>query len=116
MIHRGMDVSSMPKKRDETSLPLGAQMSISPSKTKSAGPVRVTFLKVWSPDFSKAISRVSPPSTSTLIGLGAPSPIKVDVEGGDTLEIAFEKSGDQTFKNVTLTGPADFVFEGEIDI
>ena len=47
---------------------------------------------------------------------GASSPIKVDVEGGDTLEIGFEKSGDQTFKNVTLTGPADFVFEGEIDI
>ena len=47
---------------------------------------------------------------------GAPSPIKVDVEGGDTLEIGFEKSGDQGFKNVTLTGPADFVFEGEIDI
>lgn len=47
---------------------------------------------------------------------GAPSPIKVDVEGGDTLEIGFEKTGEQTFKNVTLTGPADFVFEGEIDI
>ena len=47
---------------------------------------------------------------------GAPSPIKVDVEGGDTLEIGFEKTADQTFKNVTLTGPADFVFEGEIDI
>lgn len=47
---------------------------------------------------------------------GAPSPIKVDVEGGDTLEIGFEKSGDQAFKNVTLTGPADFVFEGEIDL
>jgi diaminopimelate epimerase len=47
---------------------------------------------------------------------GAPSPIKVDVEGGDTLEIGFEKTGDQTFTNVTLTGPADFVFEGEIEI
>lgn len=47
---------------------------------------------------------------------GAASPIKVDVEGGDTLEIGFEKTGDQTFKNVTLTGPADFVFEGEIEI
>lgn len=47
---------------------------------------------------------------------GATSPIKVDVEGGDTLEIGFEKINDQTFKNVTLTGPADFVFEGEIDI
>lgn len=47
---------------------------------------------------------------------GAPSPIKVDVEGGDTLEIGFEKTGDQTFTNVTLSGPADFVFEGEIEI
>ncbi len=47
---------------------------------------------------------------------GAPSPIKVNVAGGDTLEIGFEKSADQTFRNVTLTGPADFVFEGEIDL
>ena len=47
---------------------------------------------------------------------GAPSPIKVDVAGGDTLEIGFEKTGDQSFANVTLTGPADFVFEGDIEI
>lgn len=47
---------------------------------------------------------------------GDPSPIKVDVEGGDTLEIGFEKTGEKTFKNVTLTGPADFVFEGEIEV
>ncbi|MBX3743063.1 MAG: diaminopimelate epimerase [Akkermansiaceae bacterium] len=47
---------------------------------------------------------------------GDPSPIKVDVEGGDTLEIGFEKTGDRTFTNVTLTGPADFVFEGEIEV
>lgn len=47
---------------------------------------------------------------------GDPSPIKVDVEGGDTLEIGFESTGDWTFANVTLTGPADFVFEGEIEI
>ncbi|MEI8039717.1 MAG: diaminopimelate epimerase, partial [Verrucomicrobiota bacterium] len=47
---------------------------------------------------------------------GAPSPIQVDVAGGDTLRIGFKKSGDQAFHHVTLTGPADFVFEGEIDI
>ena len=47
---------------------------------------------------------------------GAESPIKVDVEGGDTLSIGFEKTGETTFTNVTLTGPADFVFEGEIEI
>lgn len=47
---------------------------------------------------------------------GAESPVKVDVEGGDTLTIGFEKTGETTFKNVTLTGPADFVFEGEIEI
>jgi diaminopimelate epimerase len=47
---------------------------------------------------------------------GDESPIKVDVEGGDTLSVGFEKAGETTFKNVTLTGPADFVFEGEIEI
>ena len=46
---------------------------------------------------------------------GEPSPIKVDVAGGDTLEIGFEKVAD-SFKNVTLSGPADFVFEGDIEI
>jgi diaminopimelate epimerase len=47
---------------------------------------------------------------------GAESPVKVDVEGGDTLTIGFEKSGANSFSHVTLTGPADFVFEGEIEI
>ncbi len=47
---------------------------------------------------------------------GAESPVKVDVEGGDTLLIGFEKTGAETFTKVTLTGPADFVFEGEIEI
>ncbi|QTN31916.1 diaminopimelate epimerase [Akkermansiaceae bacterium] len=47
---------------------------------------------------------------------GAESPVKVDVEGGDTLSIGFRKTGDTTFCDVTLTGPADFVFEGEIEI
>jgi diaminopimelate epimerase len=47
---------------------------------------------------------------------GAESPVSVDVEGGDTLLIGFEKTGETSFANVTLTGPADFVFEGEIEI
>lgn len=47
---------------------------------------------------------------------GAKSPVNVDVEGGDTLTIGFEKTGENTFSQVTLTGPADFVFEGEIEI
>ena len=50
---------------------------------------------------------------------GAPSPIQVDVRGGDTLEIGFEsiqENGETRFQNVTLTGPADFVFEGSIEI
>jgi diaminopimelate epimerase len=42
-------------------------------------------------------------------------PIAVLVRGGSELEVGFEKEGDQ-FKNVTLTGPAEFVFEGTIDI
>ena len=47
---------------------------------------------------------------------GAPSPIKVEVAGGDALTIGFEKSGDETFSNVTMTGPADFVFDGTITV
>ncbi len=47
---------------------------------------------------------------------GAPSPIQIDVAGGDTLQVGFVKSADQSFTQVTLTGPADFVFEGEMEI
>lgn len=47
---------------------------------------------------------------------GAPSPVKVDVAGGDTLEIGFHAQGEGRFHEVTLTGPADFVFDGEIEV
>lgn len=50
------------------------------------------------------------------LAAGAPSPIAVRVKGGDTLMVGFEKAGAGAFKNVTLTGPADFVFEGETSI
>jgi diaminopimelate epimerase len=46
---------------------------------------------------------------------GASSPVTVRVKGGDDLHVGFEKQGEQ-FTNVTLTGPADFVFEGEIEL
>ena len=42
-------------------------------------------------------------------------PIGVLVRGGNELQVAFERAGEQ-FKNVTLTGPADFVFEGTIEV
>ena len=42
-------------------------------------------------------------------------PITVITRGGDELQVSFEKSGDE-FRNVTLTGPADFVFEGIIEM
>lgn len=45
----------------------------------------------------------------------APSPVKVDVAGGDTLQVGFERNGED-FSNVTLTGPADFVFDGAIEL
>ena len=47
---------------------------------------------------------------------GASSPVSVDVQGGETLEIGFEPGPDNTFTKVTLTGPADFVFQGTITI
>jgi len=42
-------------------------------------------------------------------------PIGVLVRGGNELQVGFEKTGMQ-FKNVTLTGPAEFVFEGTIEV
>jgi len=43
------------------------------------------------------------------------SPVKVQVQGGDELEVSFnEHNGD--FSDVRLTGPAEFVFEGTIEI
>jgi diaminopimelate epimerase len=44
---------------------------------------------------------------------GLKSPVKVHVQGGDVLEVGFEEQKG-AFTNVTLTGPADFVFEGQI--
>lgn len=43
------------------------------------------------------------------------SPVKVQVLGGKVLEVSFERSGGQ-FTNVVLGGPADFVFEGAIEL
>ena len=43
------------------------------------------------------------------------SPVKVQVQGGDELEVSFqEKNGG--FADVQLSGPADFVFEGKVTI
>jgi len=42
-------------------------------------------------------------------------PIAVLVRGGSELEVDFVREGEQ-FKNVTLKGPAEFVFEGTIDV
>ncbi len=47
---------------------------------------------------------------------GTASPINVDVKGGETLRIEFEGDAPSGFQRVTLTGPADFVFEGEIEL
>jgi diaminopimelate epimerase len=42
-------------------------------------------------------------------------PIDVIARGGDELRVGFEKT-DMQFRDVTLTGPAEFVFEGTIEI
>jgi diaminopimelate epimerase len=44
---------------------------------------------------------------------GAASPVRVKVKGGDTLSVGFTRTADG-FRDVTLTGPADLVFEGDI--
>jgi diaminopimelate epimerase len=45
----------------------------------------------------------------------SPSPVRVKVRGGDTLQVAFEAS-ERGVRNVRLTGPADFVFDGTISL
>ena len=47
---------------------------------------------------------------------GAPSPISLDVAGGVTLSVAFTREGESDFRDVTLTGPAVRVFEGQIEL
>ena len=42
-------------------------------------------------------------------------PVQVFARGGDELQVGFEKAKHQ-FRNVTLTGPAEFVFEGTIEV
>jgi diaminopimelate epimerase len=42
-------------------------------------------------------------------------PVTVLVRGGDELEVGYKRTGNE-FRNVTLTGPAEFVFDGAIEI
>ena len=46
---------------------------------------------------------------------GFTSPVKVQVQGGDILEVSFTRNGSE-FSDVKLTGPADFCFDGQIEI
>ncbi len=46
---------------------------------------------------------------------GFTSPIKVNVQGGDTLKVSFDEALGH-FSKVMLTGPADFVFDGKIEV
>lgn len=48
------------------------------------------------------------------LATGAPSPVAVRVRGGETLQVGFESAGAGSFDQVTLTGPADFVFSGSV--
>lgn len=45
---------------------------------------------------------------------GAPSPIRVRVAGGDTLEIGFTRTEEGGYSDVTLLGPAEFTFAGTL--
>jgi len=42
----------------------------------------------------------------------SPLPVKITVRGGDTLLVDFDLNADGSFENATLTGPAEFTFEG----
>jgi diaminopimelate epimerase len=46
---------------------------------------------------------------------GREGPVTVLARGGDELQVGFERV-EGRFCNVTLTGPAEFVFEGTIEL
>lgn len=46
---------------------------------------------------------------------GANSPVRVLVKGGDELQVGFDRLING-FTHVTLSGPADFVFEGSVEL
>jgi diaminopimelate epimerase len=46
---------------------------------------------------------------------GFRSPVNVQVQGGDQLQVTFDNVNGN-FSNVKLNGPADFVFEGEVEV
>lgn len=43
------------------------------------------------------------------------SPVQIHVAGGDVLEVSFTRKGNN-FSDVRLTGPADFVFTGKMEL
>ncbi len=43
------------------------------------------------------------------------SPVQVQVQGGDRLEVSFKEANGE-FADVRLNGPADFVFEGKMEL
>ena len=47
---------------------------------------------------------------------GVPSPISVLVKGGDTLRVGFTEASPHEYTDVTLFGPADFVFTGSVAV
>ncbi len=47
---------------------------------------------------------------------GAASPVSVLVKGGDTLRVGFSENTPHEYSDVTLFGPADFVFTGSVEI
>lgn len=51
--------------------------------------------------------------THALFGIA--SPVSVKVQGGDTMEVSFRGEGDR-FQEVFLKGPADFTFEGSLEV
>ena len=54
--------------------------------------------------------------TRARVRLGRQAAVAVRVLSGDVLHIGFERTGPFQFEHVTLGGPADFVFSGEIAV
>ena len=51
-----------------------------------------------------------------MCGVEGKGAVAGEVRSGDVLHIGFERTGPFQFEHVTLGGPADFVFSGEIAV
>jgi diaminopimelate epimerase len=107
--------------------PLGAEVRYHPHFAPRG--TNVNFVQVLGPDFirvrtyergveGETLACGTGVTAAALVSArlhGFASPVQVKVQGGDVLAVSFVQAGDN-FEHVRLNGPAQFVFEGKVNL